>query len=140
MPLAAYPGVSFFIRAVRVLPVIAVAAAVGGIIGGFTVYAVDSALTWPRQPNLSQRSDLRGDNLRGDNLRADSQSGSQSSTVAEQEKRPVRIVGGAILDPSAGMSAPPPAQIQQSTPQQSAAQQNPAPLSPQIWAAKALRP
>ena len=53
MPLAAYPDVSFFVRAVHVLPVIAVAAAVGGIIGGFTVYAVDSALTWP-QPS-SQR-------------------------------------------------------------------------------------
>jgi hypothetical protein len=141
MPLAAYPGVSFFIRAVHVLPVIAIAAAVGGIIGGFTVYAVDSALTWPRQPNLSQRSDLRGDNLR-----ADSQSGSQSSAAAEQQRtRPVRIVGGAILDPSAGMSAPPPAQSQQSTPQQSAqqqsaAQQNPAQLTPQILAAKPLGP
>jgi hypothetical protein len=129
MPLAAYPGVSFFIRAVRVLPVIAVAAAVGGIIGGFTVYAVDSALTWP-QPS-SQRPDVRADN----------QSGSQSSAAVEQEKmRPVRIVGGAIPDPSAGMSAPPPAQSRQSAPQQSVTQQNPAQLSPQILAAKPLGP
>ena len=129
MPLAAYPGESFFIRAVRVLPVIAIAAAVGGIIGGFTVYAVDSALTWP-QPS-SQRPDVRADN----------QSGSQSSAAVEQEKtRPVRIVGGAIPDPSAGMSAPPPAQSRQSAPQQSVTQQNPAQLSPQILAVKPLGP
>jgi len=126
MPLAAYPDVSFFVRAVHVLPVIAVAAAVGGIIGGFTVYAVDSALTWP-QPS-SQRPDVRADN----------QSGSQSSAAVEEKTRPVRIVGGAIPDPSAGMSAPPPAQSRQSAPQQSVTQQNPAQLSPQILAAKPL--
>jgi len=132
MPLAAYPDVSFFVRAVHVLPVIAVAAAVGGIIGGFTVYAVDSALTWP-QP--SQRPDMRADNLRADN-----QSGSQSSATVEQQKGPVRIVGGAIPDPSAGMSAPPPAQSRESAPPQSVTQQNPAQLSPQILAAKPLGP
>src|SRR5215470_11663188 len=131
MPLAAYPDVSFFVRAVRVLPVIAVAAAVGGIIGGFTVYPVDSALTWPGQPYGSQRPDLRADN----------QSGSQSSAVADQQKtRSVRIVGGAILDPSAGMSAPPPVQSQQGTTQQNATPQNPAQLSPQILTAKPLGP
>src|SRR5215468_7029297 len=120
MPVAAYPGVSFFIRAVHVLPVIAVAAAVGGIIGGFTVYAVDSALTWP-QPS-SQRPDVRADN----------QSGSQSSAAVEEKTRPVRIVGGAIPDPSAGMSAPPPAQSRQSAPPQSVTQQSPAQLSPDL--------
>ena len=84
MPLAAYPDVSFFIRAVRVLPVIAVAAAVGGIIGGFTIYAVDSALTWP-QPS-SQRPDVRADN----------QSGSQSSTRWNKRKR-ARCASSAAL-------------------------------------------
>ena len=43
MPLADYPDLSWLIRAVRVLPVVAVAALVGGIIGGFTVFAIDSA-------------------------------------------------------------------------------------------------
>jgi len=125
MPLAAYRDVNFFVRAVRVLPVIAVAAAIGGIIGGFTVYAIDSALTWPSRPDL----------------RADNQSGSQSSAAADQQKtRPVRVVGGAILDPSAGMSAPPPVQSQQSTQEQSTTQQNPAQLSPQILTAKPLGP
>src|SRR5262249_41533969 len=128
MPLAAYPGVSFFIRAVRVLPVIAIAAAVGRIIGGFTVYAVDSALTWP-QPS-SQRLDVRADN----------QSGSQSSAAVEQQKGPVRIVGGAIPDPSAGVWARRRAQGRQSAPPKGGTQQSPAHLSPQIWAAKPLGP
>ena len=56
MPLADYPDLSWLIRAVRVLPVVAVAALVGGIIGGFTVFAIDSALTWQPRP------DLRADN------------------------------------------------------------------------------
>jgi hypothetical protein len=120
MPLAAYPDVSFFIRAVRVLPVIAVAASAGGIIGGFTVYAVDSALTW-------QRPDLRAEN--------------QTASAEQQKTRPVRIVGGAIPDPSAGMSAPPPVQpAPQSAAQQSSAQQNPSQLSPQILTGKPLGP
>jgi hypothetical protein len=89
MPLADYPDLSWLIRAVRVLPVVAVAASVGGVIGGFTVFAIDSALTWQARP------DLRADNQ-----------------AAEQQQAPksIRIVGGAIPDPSAGMSAPPPAQ------------------------------
>jgi hypothetical protein len=89
MPLADYPDLSWLIRAVRVLPVVAVAASVGGIIGGFTVFAIDSALTWQARP------DLRAGNQ-----------------AAEQQQAPksIRIVGSAIPDPSAGMSAPPPAQ------------------------------
>jgi len=89
MPLADYPDLSWLIRAVRVLPVVAVAASVGGIIGGFTVFAIDSALTWQARP------DLRAGNQ-----------------AAEQRQAPksIRIVGSAIPDPSAGMSAPPPAQ------------------------------
>jgi hypothetical protein len=110
MPLADYPDLNWLIRAVRVLPVIAVAASVGGIIGGFTVFAIDSALTWQPRP------DLRADNQ-----------------VAEQQQagKSVRIVGGAIPDPSAGMSAPPPA------PQQSAASQ-PAQMPAQLLTAKPL--
>src|SRR5262249_49200782 len=128
MPLAAYPGVSFFILAVRVLPVIAIAAAVGGIIGDFTVYAVDSALTWP-QPS-SQRLDVRADN----------QSGSQSSAAVEQQKGPGRSGGGAIRARSGGMRAPPRAKSGKSAPPQSVTQQSPAQLSPQILAAKPLGP
>jgi hypothetical protein len=111
MPFAAYPDVSFIIRAVRVLPVVALAASVGGILGGFTVYAIDSALTW-------QRPDSRAEN--------------QAASADQQKTRPVRVVGGTIPDPSAGMSAPPP------VPQQNPAQQNPAQLSPQVLTAKPL--
>jgi hypothetical protein len=112
MPLAAYPDLSWLIRAVRVLPVVAVAATVGGIIGGFTIFAIDSALTWQPRPEF----------------RADSQ-----AAIGEQRgTRPVRIVGGAIPDPSAGMSAPPPA------PQQRAASTQPAQLPAKLLTAQPL--
>ena len=87
-----YFDVSWFLRAARVLPVIAGAALLGGVIGGFAVFAIDSALTWEpltREPVSQPRPDARAD--------------SQTSAVVAQTK-PVRIVGGAIPDPSAGMS------------------------------------
>jgi hypothetical protein len=45
MPRAGFSDVNWFVRAVRVVPVIAGAALVGGMIGGFAIYAIDSALT-----------------------------------------------------------------------------------------------
>jgi hypothetical protein len=111
MPLTAYPDLSWLIRAVRVLPLVAVAALVGGIIGGFTVFAIDSALTWQARPDL-----------RADNQAADQQQAAKS----------VRIVGGAIPDPSAGMSAPPPAQPRAAPPQV------PAQMAAQLLTAKPL--
>jgi hypothetical protein len=110
MPFAAYADLGWLIRAVRVLPVVAVAATVGGIIGGFTIFAIDSALTWQPRPDL----------------RADSQATERQTT------RPVRIVGGAIPDPSAGMSAPPPAQPRATSaaPQVPAQLLTPKPLGP----------
>ncbi|HEX9238797.1 MAG TPA: hypothetical protein VF866_08565, partial [Xanthobacteraceae bacterium] len=117
MPLAAYPDMSWLIRAVRVLPVVAVAATVGGIIGGFTIFAIDSALTWQPRPEF----------------RADSQ-----AAIGEQQgTRPVRIVGGGILDPSAGMSAPPPAQSQ---PRAASAQPQAPQVPAQLLTAKPLGP
>jgi hypothetical protein len=98
--------VSWFLRAVRVVPVIAGAALLGGMIGGFAIYAIDSALTW--EPVSQSRPEARADNA--------------ASAVNPQTTKPVRIVGGAIPDPSAGMSAPPPAPQQQhnaATPAQS---------------------
>ena len=47
MPPAPYPDFRWFLRSLRVLPVIAIAALVGGIIGGFSVFALDLALTAP---------------------------------------------------------------------------------------------
>jgi len=111
MPLTTYPDLSWLIRAVRVLPLVAVAALVGGIIGGFTVFAIDSALTWQARPDL-----------RADNQGADQQQAAKS----------VRIVGGAIPDPSAGMSAPPPA------PQQRPVSAQPAQMPAQLLTAKPL--
>lgn len=47
MPPAPYPDFRWFFRTLRVLPVVAVAALAGGIIGGFSVFAIDLALTAP---------------------------------------------------------------------------------------------
>jgi hypothetical protein len=73
-----YFDVSWFLRAARVLPVIAGAALLGGVIGGFAVFAIDSALTWEpltREPVSPPRPDARAD--------------SQTSAVVAQTK-PVR--------------------------------------------------
>jgi hypothetical protein len=47
-----YSGSNWFVRAVRLLPVVVGAAAFGGLVGGFAVYAVDSALTSALTPQL----------------------------------------------------------------------------------------
>src|SRR4029077_6519682 len=59
-----YSDVNWFLRATRratrVVPVIAGAALVGGMIGGFAMFAVDSALTWEpvSQPRPEARADV----------------------------------------------------------------------------------
>jgi len=57
-----YSDVNWFVRATRVAPVIAGAALVGGMIGGFAMFAIDSALTWEpstRESASPPRSDAR---------------------------------------------------------------------------------
>ena len=51
MPLAAYPDLGLFVRAARILPVVAIAAFAGGVVGGFVVFAINGALAPPR-PDL----------------------------------------------------------------------------------------
>jgi hypothetical protein len=117
MPRGGYADVNWFVRAARGVPVIAGAALVGGMIGGFAMFAIDSALTW--EPVSQPRPDARAEG--------------QASAVVAQPTKPVRIVGGAIPDPSAGMSAPPPA------PQPRSAA-SPAQISPQLLTPKPLGP
>jgi len=127
-----YSDVNWFLRAARVVPVIAGAALLGGMIGGFAIFAIDSALTW--EPNSQSRPDPRAENA--------------TTAVTPQTTKPVRIVGGAIPDPSAGMSGPPPAQqpqAQQPQPQpqsqsSSAPAQPQTKISPQLLTAKPLGP
>ena len=47
MPPLPYADFRWFFRSLRALPVVAIAALVGGIIGGFSVFALDLALTTP---------------------------------------------------------------------------------------------
>ncbi len=116
MPRGGYADVNWFIRAARVVPVIAGAALVGGMIGGFAMFAIDSALTW--EPVSQPRPDAAE---------------GQASAVVAQPTKPVRIVGGAIPDPSAGMSAPPPAPQHRSV-------ASPARISSQLLTSKPLGP
>ncbi|MGO8922309.1 MAG: hypothetical protein ACLQF4_05165, partial [Xanthobacteraceae bacterium] len=59
--LGGYSDVNWFLRAARLAPVIAGAALLGGMIGGFAMFAIDSALTWePTWEPVSQpRLDVR---------------------------------------------------------------------------------
>jgi len=123
-----YSNVGWFLRAARVVPVIAGAALLGGMIGGFAMFAIDSALTWDPAPQ--SRPDARADN--------------RASAVNPQPNKSVRIVGGSIPDPSAGMSAPPPAPQQprsaQAPPQTQSQTQSQTEVSPQLMTSKPLGP
>jgi hypothetical protein len=75
--------------------------------------------------------------------RFDAGADSDASAVVAQTTRPVRIVGGAIPDPSAGMSAPPPAPQPPAPQRRSAAvppAQSPVQISPQLLMGKPLGP
>jgi hypothetical protein len=91
-----YSDVSWSMRVLRAVPVIAGAALIGGVVGGFAVFAINSAFTW--EPPSQARPQARADQ--------------QPTAVEQTATRPVRAVGGAVPDPSAGMSEPPPAQQQ----------------------------
>ena len=56
---AGYPDFSWFVRAVKILPIVAAAALAGGVIGGFSVIAVDKALTWSPRQRTSPRRPFR---------------------------------------------------------------------------------
>ncbi|HUI15237.1 MAG TPA: hypothetical protein VL048_17405 [Xanthobacteraceae bacterium] len=53
MPPAPYPDFRWFFRSLRALPIVALAALAGGIIGGFSVFALDLALTAPPSHRVS---------------------------------------------------------------------------------------
>jgi hypothetical protein len=128
MPLRSYSGysdVNWFVRVLRAVPVIAGAALLGAIIGGFAMFAIDSAL------GPAQRLDARADN------QTTAQTSAQATAVEQRASKPVRIVGGAIPDPSAGMSGPPPAPPPAPQPSSVPAQPQ---ISSELLAPKALGP
>jgi hypothetical protein len=119
-----YSDVNWFVRAVRVVPVIAGAALLGGMIGGFAMFAIDSALTWQPSSEPASQPQTRAENA--------------ASAETVQTNKQVRIVGGAIPDPSAGMSGPPPVQQQQQ--QRSTASAAQSQISSQLLTPKPLGP
>jgi outer membrane biosynthesis protein TonB len=86
MPLAAYPDLGWFVRAARILPVVAIAAFAGGVLGGFIVFALNGALAPPPRPDLGTNG---------------------HANVTVVPTKPVTIVGGTTPDPAA--TQPPPA-------------------------------
>lgn len=139
-----YFDASWFLRALRAVPVIASAALIGGMVGGFAVLAIDTAFTWA--PFSQARPEARSDSQTSVNHSDVSQSSAnqananrsntdQSRALDQRATKPVGVVGGAIPDPSAGMSEPPPAPQQQ----RSSASAQPQ-ISSQLLAPKPLGP
>jgi hypothetical protein len=90
MPLAAYPDLGLFVRATRILPIVAIAAFAGGVVGGFVVFAINGALAPPR-------SDL------GTNLSA-----TGHATATAVPAKPATIGGAPTTNPA---GAQPPAAV-----------------------------
>jgi hypothetical protein len=134
-----YSDTSWFLRALRAVPVIAGAALIGGVVGGFAVFAINSAFTWESQPRPdNQTSDNRSstNQSNGNQSNGSQPSADQSRALDQGATKPVKAVGGAIPDPSAGMSEPPPTPRQQ---QSSSAPAQPQ-ISSQLLAPKPLGP
>jgi hypothetical protein len=117
MPLAAYPDSGWFIRTLRIFPVVAIAACAGGAIGGYIVFAIDGALAPPP-------------------------SADDHATGAAIPAKPFAIVRRATPDPSfktsaPQLSAPQPPALQASAPP--TAQPRPVPWPHASWSDKVLR-
>lgn len=93
MPPAPYPDFRWFFRTVRVLPVIAIAALAGGMIGGFSVFAIDLALRSP--PNGDVHADIGKKGV------------GKINEVKANGTVPMRTFDAAGFTPAGGTSAPP---------------------------------
>ena len=80
MPPAPYPDFRWFFRSLRALPVVAIAALAGGIIGGFSVFALDLALTTP--PNHEVGAEVGKIKAKGQKRCCGSRSGNLRATRA----------------------------------------------------------
>lgn len=109
---APYPDFSWFIRAVRVLPVVAGAALVGGAIGGASIFAIDSALTAP------PRQDLRAEASKSNEI------------AAASAPSPIRTIDAPVINPSPAVATPAPVQAQ-TVPTAQLQTASPAPPTPQ---------
>ena len=86
MPLAAYPDLGLFVRTARILPIVAIAAFAGGVVGGFVVFAINGALPPPR-PDLGTNLGTTG-----------------HATATAEPAKPVTVVGAT---PNPAVTQPP---------------------------------
>ena len=91
MPPAPYPDFRWVFHSVRILPVVAIAALVGGAIGGFSVFAIDLAI-----------SPLRHD--------VQTKQASAERPPKVNEIKPSLAAEAPAHAPAGGTSAPPPVQ------------------------------
>jgi hypothetical protein len=101
MPLAAYPDLGLLIRTARILPIVAIAAFAGGVVGGFVVFAINGSLRPPR-PDLGTSLGTTG-----------------HATATAVPAKPVTIVGEPTPNPA--VTQPPVAAAPLQTPIQTPA-------------------
>jgi hypothetical protein len=82
MPLAAYPDLGLFVRAARILPIVAIAAFAGGVVGGFVIFAINGTLA-PQRPDPGTNLDPTG-----------------RATAVSVPAKPVPIVGAPTPNPA----------------------------------------
>jgi hypothetical protein len=84
MPPAPYPDFRWLFRSLRALPVVAIAALVGGIIGGFSVFALDLALTAPPNHDVGAEVGKITDEKAGNSAAAAPAAGTSAPPVPQE--------------------------------------------------------
>ena len=101
MPPAPYPDFRWFFRPLRVLPVVAIAALVGGIIGGFSVFALDLALTTPPNHDVGAEAGKINGEKTSESAAAVPAAGTSAPPVPQEAASATRRRGSAAPQPAA---------------------------------------
>jgi hypothetical protein len=121
---ALYPNFRWFFRAMRAVSVVAVAALAGGIIGGFSVFAIDLALTAPPSHDAgaetgkitAEKAGTRGATIPAAGTSAPPQPAQAASTVAPTTVIPAQQpTVPSQVEPSAHIAVTPPLPPQQTS-------------------------
>lgn len=95
---APYPNFGWFLRTLRAFPVVAVAALAGGIIGGFSVFAIDLAVTAPPNHGVPPEP--------GSKLASETADDSDAAAPATKSSMPMRSFDAASAPATAAPSVP----------------------------------